>query len=194
MVNQYKEKIRRFDFTVKIVILDDEPEFSKILDKKIKAYCARKDLMYDCQIFSSSKTLLEDDLSSIQVSSVMLLLITVFLEPSVEQLPPIITLILNAVLFADILRCSPLYPQCVHFGENEKNANNQKKKVVIYIIWFFNIIFCECPIVLPERYSSAVCQPVSGSSASAAGSLKITPESSVVMRPYSPGVPSSSAI
>lgn len=111
MVNQYKEKIRRFDFTVKIVILDDEPEFSKILDKKIKAYCARKDLMYDCQIFSSSKTLLEDDLSSIQVSSVMLLLITVFLEPSVEQLPPIITLILNAVLFADILRCSPLYPQ-----------------------------------------------------------------------------------
>ena len=67
MVNQYKEKIRRFDFTVKIVILDDEPEFSKILDKKIKAYCARKDLMYDCQIFSSSKTLLEDDLSSIQV-------------------------------------------------------------------------------------------------------------------------------
>ena len=46
MVNQYKEKIRRFDFTVKIVILDDEPEFSKILDKKIKAYCARKDLLY----------------------------------------------------------------------------------------------------------------------------------------------------
>lgn len=36
MVNQYKEKIRRFDFTVKIVILDDEPEFSKILDKKNK--------------------------------------------------------------------------------------------------------------------------------------------------------------
>ena len=68
MVNQYKEKIRRFDFTVKIVILDDEPEFSKILDKKIKAYCARKDLLYDCQIFSSSKTLLEDDLSSIQVA------------------------------------------------------------------------------------------------------------------------------
>ena len=45
------------------------------------------------------------------LSSVMLLLITVFLEPSVERLPPIITLILNAVLFADILRCSPLYPQ-----------------------------------------------------------------------------------
>lgn len=156
MVNQYKEKIRRFDFTVKIVILDDEPEFSKILDKKIKAYCARKDLMYDCQIFSSSKTLLEDDLSSIQVSSVMLLLITVFLEPSVEQLPPIITLILNAVLFADILRCSPLYPQCVHFGENEKNANNQKKKVVIYIIWFFNIIFCECPIVLSCTFWSVL--------------------------------------
>ena len=70
------------------------------------------------------------------LSSVMLLLITVFLEPSVERLPPIITLILNAVLFADILRCSPLYPQCVHFGENEKNANNQKKKVVIYTILF----------------------------------------------------------
>lgn len=68
MVNQYKEKTRRFDFTVKIVILDDEPEFSKILDKKIKTYCARKDLLYDCQIFSSSKTLLEDDLSSIQVA------------------------------------------------------------------------------------------------------------------------------
>ena len=34
----------------------------------------------------------------------------------------------------------------------------------------------------------------SGSVGSAAGSLKITPESSVVMRPYSPGVPSSSAI
>lgn len=77
------------------------------------------------------------------LSSVMLLLITVFLEPSVERLPPIITLILNAVLFADILRCSPLYPQCVHFGENEKNANNQKKKVVIYTILFFNIIFFE---------------------------------------------------
>lgn len=62
MVNQYKEKIRRFDCAVKIVILDDELEFSKILDKKIKEYCARKDLLYDCQIFSSGKTLLEDDL------------------------------------------------------------------------------------------------------------------------------------
>ena len=40
---------------MKIVILDDELEFSKILDKKIKEYCARKDLLYDCQIFSSSK-------------------------------------------------------------------------------------------------------------------------------------------
>lgn len=68
MVNQYKEKIRRFDCAVKIVILDDELEFSKILDKKIKEYCARKDLLYDCQIFSSGKTLLEDDLSSIQVA------------------------------------------------------------------------------------------------------------------------------
>ena len=68
MVNQYKRKIRRFDCAVKIVILDDELEFSKILDKKIKAYCARKDLLYDCQIFSSSKNLLEDDLSSIQVA------------------------------------------------------------------------------------------------------------------------------
>lgn len=65
MVNQYKEKIRRFDCAVKIVILDDELEFSKILDKKIKEYCARKDLLYDCQIFSSGKTLLEDDLSLI---------------------------------------------------------------------------------------------------------------------------------
>lgn len=90
------------------------------------------------------------------LSSVMLLLITVFLEPSVERLPPIITLTLNAVLFADILRCSPLYPQCVHFGENEKNANNQKKKVVIYIIWFFNIIFCECPIVLSCTFWSVL--------------------------------------
>ena len=68
MVNLYKEKIRRFDCAVKIVILDDELEFSKILDKKIKEYCARKDLLYDCQIFSSGKTLLEDDLSSIQVA------------------------------------------------------------------------------------------------------------------------------
>lgn len=68
MVNQYKGKIRRFDCAVKIVILDDELEFSKILDKKIKEYCARKDLLYDCQIFSSSKNLLEDDLSSIQVA------------------------------------------------------------------------------------------------------------------------------
>lgn len=68
MVNQYKRKIRRFDCAVKIVILDDELEFSKILDKKIKEYCARKDLLYDCQIFSSSKNLLEDDLSSIQVA------------------------------------------------------------------------------------------------------------------------------
>ena len=87
------------------------------------------------------------------LSSVMLLLITVFLEPSVERLPPIFTLILNAVLFADILRCSPLYPQCVHFGENEKNANNQKKKVVIYTILFFNIIFCESPHL--SRHDSA---------------------------------------
>ena len=47
---------------------------------------------------------------------------------------------------------------------------------------------------LPDRYSSAICQPASRSVGSAAGSLKITPESSVVMRPYSPGVPSSSAI
>lgn len=38
MVNQYKEKIRRFDCAVKIVILDDELEFSKILDKKIKEF------------------------------------------------------------------------------------------------------------------------------------------------------------
>ena len=29
MVNQYKRKIRRFDCAVKIVILDDELEFSK---------------------------------------------------------------------------------------------------------------------------------------------------------------------
>lgn len=90
------------------------------------------------------------------LSSVMLLLITVFLEPSVERLPPIITLILNAVLFADILRCSPLYPQCVQFGENEKNANNQKKKVVIYTILFFNIIFFECPIVLSCTFWSVL--------------------------------------
>ena len=90
------------------------------------------------------------------LSSVMLLLITVFLEPFVERVPPIITLILNAVLFADILRCSPLYPQCVHFGENEKNANNQKKKVVIYTILFFNIIFFECPIVLSCTFWSVL--------------------------------------
>lgn len=63
------------------------------------------------------------------LSSVMLLLITVFLEPSVERLPPIITLILNAVLFADILRCSPLYPQCVHFGENEKTQIIKRKRL-----------------------------------------------------------------
>lgn len=43
MVSQSKKRIRRFSFAVKIVILDDELEFSKILDKKIKAYCARKD-------------------------------------------------------------------------------------------------------------------------------------------------------
>lgn len=91
------------------------------------------------------------------LSSVMLLLITVFLEPSVERLPPIITLILNAVLFADILRCSPLYPQCVHFGENEKNANNQKKKVVIYTILFFNIIFFEALI---QKISTVVLLPL----------------------------------
>ena len=48
MVNQYKEKIRRFDCAVKIVILDDELEFSKILDKKIKEYCARQALLYGC--------------------------------------------------------------------------------------------------------------------------------------------------
>ena len=45
MVSQSKKRIRRFSFAVKIVILDDELEFSKILDKKIKAYCARKDLL-----------------------------------------------------------------------------------------------------------------------------------------------------
>lgn len=59
MVNQYKEKIRRFDCAVKIVILDDELEFSKILDKKIKEYCARKDLLYDCQIFPLAKLYLK---------------------------------------------------------------------------------------------------------------------------------------
>lgn len=90
------------------------------------------------------------------LSSVMLLLITVFLEPFVERVPPIITLILNAVLFANLLHCSPLYPQYVHFGENEKNANNQKKKVVVYIIWFFNMIFCECPIVLSCTFWSVL--------------------------------------
>lgn len=37
MVSQSKKRIRRFSFAVKIVILDDELEFSKILDKKIKA-------------------------------------------------------------------------------------------------------------------------------------------------------------
>lgn len=86
----------------------------------------------------------------------MLLLITVFLEPFVERVPPIITLILNAVLFANLLHCSPLYPQYVHFRENEKNANNQKKKVVVYIIWFFNMIFCECPIVLSCTFWSVL--------------------------------------
>ena len=35
MVSQSKKRIRRFSFAVKIVILDDELEFSKILDKKI---------------------------------------------------------------------------------------------------------------------------------------------------------------
>ena len=68
MVSQSKKRIRRFSFAVKIVILDDELEFSKILDKKIKAYCARKDLLYDCKIFSSSKSLLSEDLSSVQAA------------------------------------------------------------------------------------------------------------------------------
>lgn len=36
MVNQYKRKIRRFDCAVKIVILDDELEFSKILEQENK--------------------------------------------------------------------------------------------------------------------------------------------------------------
>ena len=35
MVSQSKKRIRRFSFAVKIVILDDELEFSKILDKKM---------------------------------------------------------------------------------------------------------------------------------------------------------------
>ena len=63
------------------------------------------------------------------LSSVMLLLITVFLEPSVERLPPIVTLILNAVLFADILRCSPLYPQCVHFEKMKKTQIIKRKRL-----------------------------------------------------------------
>lgn len=63
------------------------------------------------------------------LSSVMLLLITVFLEPFVERVPPIITLILNAVLFANLLHCSPLYPQYVHFGENEKMQIIKRKKL-----------------------------------------------------------------
>ena len=58
MVNQYKRKIRRFDCAVKIVILDDELEFSKILDKKIKEYCARK-IFYMIANFSSSKIYLK---------------------------------------------------------------------------------------------------------------------------------------
>ena len=48
------------------------------------------------------------------------------------------------------------YRQLSHFGENEKNANNQKKKVVIYTILFFNIIFFECPIVLSCTFWSVL--------------------------------------
>ena len=50
MVSQSKKRIRRFSFAVKIVILDDELEFSKILDKKIKAYCARKDYCVEINV------------------------------------------------------------------------------------------------------------------------------------------------
>ena len=38
MVSQSKKRIRRFSFAVKIVILDDELEFSKILDKKLTKF------------------------------------------------------------------------------------------------------------------------------------------------------------
>ena len=57
--------------------------------------------------------------------------------------------------FIDLFRMANIFAEQPQVG-GKTQANNQKKKVVVYIIWFFNMIFCECPIVLSCTFWSVL--------------------------------------
>lgn len=67
MVKQCEEKSRRFNCTVNVVILDDELAFAEMLDKQIEIHCIKKDWLYESQIYTSGRELLEKDLSRVQI-------------------------------------------------------------------------------------------------------------------------------
>ena len=74
MVKQCEEKSRRFNCTVNVVILDDELAFAEMLDKQIEIHCIKKDWLYESQIYTSGRELLEKDLSRVQIVLILICL------------------------------------------------------------------------------------------------------------------------